>query len=303
MRKINSIFKDLIFVCFASSLVVSCTTIKSISSDASQDPIYATAKDLKSEARLDEIARNRAQLSEGKSYEMGKQSANNNGRYDYMPATSYAERFNRTGNGFFLTGNCNTGCGNSNMNNFNHNNFQGQRFSNPHFGMSFGNGFNPMFGNNINCNPWQSGYNDPWMQYQMMQNINSPFFTYNPYMFSFSLLNGYYDPWMMQYSSFNPYFYNPYFYNPNQFGNNNNPFFSTFNNVATTNPRERIIEQNTYNLGSTINYGNNKGNTTFERGNTNSSNTGTRGGFDANNRAQRSSGNNGGGGHQGSTKR
>ncbi len=287
MIKFKDVLKVLMIFISATIILSSCTNSKFTTKSASNDPVYTTKADIKKEARLSEIAANRAALDNGSSAEQGKQSGNTGAKYDYMPATSYSQRFNRTGNSFYLSSaNANQSYNSQNL--YFHNS------------MNYSYRYNPYMQNNY-YNPWN--YNSYYgvNNCRNMYSNNYPFFTYNPYLYSFNLLNGYTNPWMMQYSYYDPYYYNPY-YNYNPYRNSN--YYNQYN-VASAPKRSPNKVYNSTSTASenrparTTTYGENTGTTTFEKGSSGS----TRGGYDTNNRAERSSGTSGSGGHKGTTRR
>lgn len=209
----------IIFFLAVGTVLSSCTAIKTASNEVERDPIYNTKEDITLAIAKANVEAERIALDRGEASNQGKRSGSTESKYDYMPATSYAERFNRTGNSFFLN--------NRAHNEFafrHHNSYfrQNQLMMNGGM-MGYGGMFNPYFGARVGCNPWNNPINDPWTNYYMMQTNAYPFFTYNPYMYSYGLLNNRFDPWMMGNSFSNPYFYNPY-YSYNHWGYQNNSF-------------------------------------------------------------------------------
>lgn len=286
---------------FISSLLVlsSCSSVKVASKDVIDDPVYTTKQDVKAAIRKEVVAIERAALETGNAQNQGKKSGNNNAKYDYMPATSYAQRFNRCGNSFFLNDR-----GNSN--------FYGPGYNQGMMGMgsggfAMGGMFNPSFGISYGYNPWNQRFADPFMSYYNMRSNNYPFFTYNPYMYSFSLLNNMYDPWMMSNSFYNPYFYNPYYsYNPYGFGNGYCPYTNSYR-IASTPNRKYVSQRRNGNIGTNTNNSQSNGrnsssnggnsNTGSYQNNSNNNNSGfesrgsgaTRGGYNSGSRSQRGS--------------
>lgn len=288
---------------FISSILVlsSCTSVKMASKEVEKDPVYATKADIKKAIRKETVAIERAALETGNAQNQGKKSGNDNAKYDYMPATSYAQRFNRCGNSFFLNDR-----GNSN--------FYGHEYNRGMMGMgtggyAMGGMFNPSVGLSYGYNPWNQRFSDPFMSYYNMRSNSYPFFTYNPYMYSFSLLNNMYDPWMMSNSFYNPYFYNPYYaYNPYGFGNGYCPYTRSYRTASTPN-RNYVSQRRNSNIGTNSNNtqssgrnsnSNNGNGNTGSYGNGNSSNQGnsgfessgsgsSRGGYNSGSRSQRGS--------------
>lgn len=289
----------ILFFIAAGAFLSSCTAIKTASVDVERDPVYATKEDVKAMVTKANVEAERIALDQGESARQGKRSGNANSKYDYMPATSYAQRFNRTGNSFFLNGRAQENFRHNQYNSEYNQNLMGMGYS----PMGYGGMFNPYNSMNVGCNPWSNPWNDPWTNYYMMQANAYPFFTYNPYMYSYGLLNNRYDPWMMN-SFYNPYFNNPYyFYTP--YGNNS--FRNTYQtasrpnrNSYTNSRRTSTVGSNTSNAGSrTSSYGNNNNNNNSNNnssgsnansgGNTFSSGGSgtTRGGYNTNSRATR----------------
>jgi len=227
----------------------SCSSAKVASKEVIDDPVYATRSDIKAAIRKEAVAVERAALENGSSQTQGKKSGSDNGKYDYMPATSYAERFNRTGNSFFLDGRAN----NSFYGNRYNSRFNGGMMAMGAGGMMMGGMFNPNFGLSASCNPWNQMYSDPFMSYYNMRSNAYPFFTYNPYMYSYSLLNNAYDPWMMGNSFNNPYFYNPYYaYNPYGYGNGFCPYTRSYR-TASAPSKKYVNQRRNSNIGNSSN--------------------------------------------------
>lgn len=272
---------------------------------ASEDPIYTTQSDIKMAALKEAAEIKRNQLDAGYATKQGKKSGVENSKYDYMPATSYGQRFNRMGNSFFL-----------NDPYYTQNGFAGNSSSNSRVSVfvQVGSGFSPMYNpyiNNYGYNPWRCGYNDPYRSYSMMQTSYYPFFTYNPYMYSYNYIYGYSSPWMMQNSFYDPYFYNPYYsYNPYAY---NNPYCNTYR-TSSRSPSPTYVNQrrNSSVGGNSSTSGGNNSNTSYSRDRTtntssekssstrtNTESSGSRGGYNTNNRTDRGSTTT----HQGSTRR
>lgn len=292
----------ILFILLGGIFASSCTAIKTASSEVNRDPVYQTKEEVKAAIVKSNVAIERRALDRGEASNQGKRSGSRSSKYDYMPATSYAERFNRTGNSFFLN---DRGTGNFGNNGFNSWNNQ------PRLWMSYGGMFNPYMNMNMGCNPWSNPWNDPWFNFQMMQSGAYPFFTYNPYMFSYGLLNNGFDPWMMNSSFANPYFYNPYyFHNPWGYGNNNfrntfrtasRPTRNTFTSarrtstVGTSTSSNNTTRTNSYGSSTNSNTNSNKSqnsNNTYNSGSTFSTGGSgtTRGGYNPGSRAPRGSG-------------
>jgi len=287
---------------FISSILVlsSCSTVKIASKEVIDDPVYATKSDIKKAIRQEAVAIERAALENGSAQKQGKKSGNTNAKYDYMPASSYAQRLNRTGNSFFLSNRASNSYYNNQMG------FGpgGGMMSMGAGGMYMGGMYNPGGNRNCGCNYTNSRFGDPFNSYSNMQSSFYPFFTYNPYMFSYSLLNNSYDPWMM---GGNPYFYNPYYaYNPYGFGNGYCPFANSYRTAST--PNRKYVSQrrnsnigtnsnNTQSGGRNSNSNNGNANTGSYSGSSSKANSGfessgsgsSRGGYNSGSRSQRGS--------------
>jgi|GEM_PF-6163805 len=305
MIKIKDILKVSMGFSILCVTLIACSSHKMAMNAAAEDPIYTTESDIKLEGLKEAAAIKRAQLDAGYATSQGKKSGIENGKYDYMPATSYGQRFNRMGNSFFL-----------NDPYYSSNNFYG-RSSGSSVIIQVSNGYSPMYNpymNNYGYNPWRCGYNDPYMSYYRMQTSYYPFFTYNPYMFSYTYAYGYNDPWMMQNTFYDPYFYNPYYsYNPYGYGFGN-PYCNTYRTSYKSTAPSYVNQRRANSAGgnsstagsnnSNTSYSRDRTTTTTETGNNSGSNrgmesSGSRGGYNSNNRADRSSTTT----HQGSTRR
>lgn len=230
----------IIFFLAMGAILSSCTAIKTASTEVERDPVYSTKEDITLAIAKANVEAERMALDRGEANNQGKRSGSTESKYDYMPATSYAERFNRTGNSFFLNNRA------QNEFAFRHHNsaFRQNQLRMNGGMMGFGGMFNPYFGAGVGCNPWNNPWNDPWTNFYMMQTNAYPFFTYNPYMYSYGLMNNRFDPWMAGNSFMNPYFHNPY-YNYNPWGFQNNSFRNTFQTASRPNQRYTQARRNT----------------------------------------------------------
>ena len=267
--------KTKLSILFISAIVIlaSCSSVKVASKEVIDDPIYTSKAEIKRAIRMEKVKANRMALENGAAAKQGKKSGNVNGKYDYMPATSYGQRFNRTGNSFFLS----SRASNSYYNNQMGFGPGGGMMSMGAGGMYMGGMYNPGGNTNCGCNYANSRFGDPFSSYSNMQSSFYPFFTYNPYMYSYSLLNNSYDPWMMRSSFSNPYFYNPYYsYNPyNRFGNANGycPYTSSYRTASSPN-KNYVSQRRNSNIG-TSSSSNESGGRTSSGGNTNTTSYGS----------------------------